>query len=173
MGFLAACRAWPTPVTVVTRLRLDAALYEPAPPRRPHQNGRPARKGARLPTLAAVAADPATAWRRVTVAAWYGAGERGVEIVSDTAVWYHSGLPPVPLRWVRDRDPLGTFAPQALLCTDPTASPEQILGWFVQRWQVEVTFEEGRRHLGIGRNASGPSRRSGARRPPCSGCSRW
>ncbi len=74
LGFLAACRAWPTPVTVVTRLRLDAALYEPAPPRRPHQNGRPRRKGARLPTLAAVAADPAMAWRRVTVAAWYGAG---------------------------------------------------------------------------------------------------
>jgi DDE superfamily endonuclease len=149
LEFLADCRSWPTPATVVTRLRLDAALYAPAPPRRPHQNGRPRLKGERLPTLAAVAADPATTWRCVTVAAWYGAGERRVEIVSGTAVWYHSGLPPVPLRWVLIRDPLGTFATQALLCTDPEAAPEQVLAWFVRRWQLEVTFEEARRHLGV------------------------
>src|SRR5438067_1738554 len=86
LAFLAACGAWRTPVTVVTRLRLDAALYEPAPPRQPGQRGRPRLKGARLPSLAAVAADAATTW---------------------TAVWYHSGQPPVPLRWVLIRDPLG------------------------------------------------------------------
>jgi hypothetical protein len=72
-----------------------------------------------------------------------------VEIASDTAVWYHSGLPPVPLRWVLIRDPLGTFAPQYLLCTDPDAAPEQVLGWFVQDWRLEVTFEESRRQLGL------------------------
>jgi hypothetical protein len=149
LEFLARCRAWRRPVIVVTRLRLDAALYAPAPPRRPHQTGRPRLKGRRLPTLAAIAADPATGWAPATVANWYGRGPRAVEIVTDTAVWYHSGLPPVPLRWVLIRDPAGTFAPQALLCTDPAATPAQILGWFVQRWQLEVTFEEARRHLGV------------------------
>jgi len=149
LAFLARCRALPTPVTVVTRLRLDAALYEPAPPRRPGQTGRPRRKGQRLPTLAASAADPATVWTPLTVANWYGRGERAVEIATDTAVWYHAGLPLVPLRWVLVRDPAGTFDPQALLCTDLTASPAQILGWFVQRWQLEVTFAEVRRHLGV------------------------
>jgi DDE superfamily endonuclease len=149
LELLAACRSWRTPVSVVTRLRLDAALYEPAPPRRPRQNGRPRLKGARLPTLAAVAADAGTAWAEVTVAHWYGAGDRTVEVVTDTAVWYHTGLPPVPLRWVLIRDPEGKFATQALLCTDQAATPEQILGWFVQRWQLEVTFEEVRRHLGV------------------------
>jgi DDE superfamily endonuclease len=54
-------------VTCVTRLRLDAALYEPAPPRRPGAIGRPRTKGARLPSLAAVLADEATPWRRVAV----------------------------------------------------------------------------------------------------------
>ncbi len=149
LEFLAACRAWRAPVTAVTRLRLDAALYDPAPPRRPGQIGRPRLKGARLPTLAAVAADPATGWTPTVVAPWYGAGERAVEVVSGTAVWYHSGLPPVPLRWVLIRDPQGKFATQALLCTDAAATPEQILAWFVQRWQLEVTFEEVRRHLGV------------------------
>jgi DDE superfamily endonuclease len=149
LELLAACRALPHPVAVVTRLRLDAALYEPAPPRRPRQTGRPRRKGRRLPTLAAVAADPATAWTEVTVARWYGAGERTVEVASDTAVWYHAGLPVVPLRWVLIRDPRGQFATQALLCTDLGAAPAQVLAWFVRRWQLEVTFEEVRRHLGV------------------------
>ena len=85
----------------------------------------------------------------MTVAAWYGAGERRVEIASDTAVWSHSGMPPVPLRWVLVRDPLGTFAHRALLCADPDAAPEQALAWFVRRWQPEVTFEASRRHLGV------------------------
>ena len=149
LEFLAACRSWREPVTVVTRLRLDAALYEPAPPRRPGQVGRPRLKGERLPTLATVAADPATAWTSVTVAQWYGRGARRVELVSATAVWYHSGLPPVPLRWVLIRDPQDRFETQALLSTDPDAPPEQILAWFVRRWQLEVTFEEVRRHLGV------------------------
>lgn len=149
LEFLARCRALPDPVTVVTRLRLDAALYEPAPPRRPRQTGRPRLKGRRLPALAATAADPRTAWAPLTVAGWYGRVARAVEIATDTAVWYHSGLPPVPLRWVLVRDPAGKFGPQALLCTDLAATPEQILGWFVRRWQIEVTLEEARRHLGV------------------------
>lgn len=149
LEFLAACRAWANPVTVVTRLRLDAALYAPAPPREPGRVGRPRLKGERLPSLAVVAAAPTPPWTTITVADWYGAGPRVVEIVSSTAVWYHGGLPPVPLRWVLIRDPDGRFDTQALLCTDPDAAPEQVLAWFVQRWQLEVTFEEARRHLGV------------------------
>src|SRR5919109_1370734 len=84
---------------------LVAALYEPAPPRRPRQIGRPRLKGKRLPTLATVAADPATAWTPLTVAQWYGLGARAVEVASATAVWYHPGQPTVPLRWVLIRDP--------------------------------------------------------------------
>jgi DDE superfamily endonuclease len=136
-------------VCVITRLRLDAALYTPVPPRRPKQNGRPRKKGMRLPTLAHVVAAPTTPWRPVTVAPWYGHKERHVHITSATAVWYHSGLPPVPIRWVLIRDPAGKFAPQALLSTRLDLDPVQILTWFVHRWQLETTFEEARAHLGI------------------------
>ena len=55
----------------------------------------------------------------------------------------------MPLRWVLVRDPQGKFATQALLCTDREATPEQVLAWFVLRWQLEVTLEEARRHLGV------------------------
>jgi hypothetical protein len=72
-----------------------------------------------------------------------------VQIASGTAVWYHGGLPVVPLRWVLVRDPAGQFRPQAFLCTDETVEAAQILQWFVSRWRLEVTFEETRRHLGV------------------------
>jgi DDE superfamily endonuclease len=133
----------------ITRLRLDAALYEPAPPRKPGTVGRPRTKGARLPSLAAVLADTGTRWAEITVPGWYGEGERVVEVCSATAVWRHAGLPVVPIRWVLLRDPRGRFDPQALLCTDPARDPLQIVRWFVRRWQVEVTFREARDHLGV------------------------
>jgi hypothetical protein len=136
-------------VICVTRLRLDAALYKPAPPRRPGTIGRPRTKGARLPSLAEVLTDTATPWQRVIVPGWYGEGDRLVEICSGSAVWHHAGLPVVPIRWVLLRDPHGRFDPQALLCTDRAQDPVQIVRWFVQRWQVEVTFREVRDHLGV------------------------
>src|ERR687886_2381380 len=145
---LAACQCLPMPVTLVTRLRLDAALYDPAPPRLPGTVDRPHVKGARQPTLAQRLQDPTTTWQRVTVQ-WYGGGRREVDVATSTAVWYHSGLPPVPLRWVLIRDPKGRFEPQALLCTDPVVTAVQIVEWFVLRWQLEVTFHETRTHLGI------------------------
>ena len=148
LALLAACAGLSNPVIMITRLRLDAALYDPAPPRGPGAKGRPRKKGARQPTLAARLADPATVWQRREVR-WYGGSAREVELASGTAVWYHSGEPVVPIRWVLTRDPLGPFEAQALLCTDLTVAPEQIVAWFVLRWQVEVTFEETRRHLGV------------------------
>jgi hypothetical protein len=139
----------PNPICMVTRLRLDAALYKPAPSRKPDQVGRPRLKGARLPTLQEVLQAAATDWRKVTLRYWYGEKRRQVEMVTGTAVWYHSGMPPLSIRWVLIRDPKGKFKPQALLCTDLNADPVQIVKWFVMRWQLEVTFQEMRTHLGV------------------------
>jgi len=136
-------------ITAITRLRLDAALYDPAPPRLPGTIGRPRTKGVRLPTLSEVLADESTPWQALVVLGWYGAGARRIEITSASAVWRHSGLPVVPIRWVLIRDPEHRFAPQALLCTDLARDPAQIVSWFVRRWQVEVTFQEARAHLGV------------------------
>jgi hypothetical protein len=133
-------------VTFVTRLRLDAALYAPAPPY--SGRGRPRKKGQRLPTLAQVLRDPHTAWMSVTLA-WYDGQQRVMDIASDTAVWFHTGKLPLPIRWVLIRDPQGEYAPVALLCTERVQTPLEIVTWFVQRWQLEVTFEEARRHLGV------------------------
>ena len=137
------------PITLIARFRLDAALYAPAPKRKPRQMGRPRKKGKRLPTLEQALKDTRTHWKKMVIPDWYGQGRKKVEIVSSTAVWFHNGMPPLPIRWVLIRDPQGKFKPQALLCTDLAAKPEQILKWFVMRWQLEVTFHEVRDRLGV------------------------
>ena len=139
----------PGQLGLIVRFRLDAALYQPAPQREASTLGRPRKKGERLPTLEQRAADPKTRWQRVMIRQWYGEGRRQIEIVSQTAVWYHTGQPPLPIRWVLIRDPKGKFKTQALLCTDLAVDPAQIIKWFVLRWQVEVTYHEVREHLGV------------------------
>lgn len=136
-------------MTCITRLRLDAQLYAPAPPRQRSTRGRPRKKGARLPALSAVLADGKTRWQRLLVPRWYAHATRPVEVVSGTAVWHRTGSAALPLRWVLIRDPLGRFEAQALLCTQPEMTPLEVVQSFVQRWQLEVTFEEARRHLGM------------------------
>ena len=148
LDLLHCCQSLREPVTLIARLRLDAALYAPAPARQPGQNGRPALKGPRRPPLKTLLDHANVTWASSEVA-WYDGTTRTVELTSQTAVWYRSGKPPVLIRWVLIRDPQGTFDPQALLCTNPAADPTQILEWFVLRWQLEVTFQEVRTHLGV------------------------
>jgi len=136
-------------VCFLTRLRLDANLFEEPPARRPEQRGRPPKKGRKLPKLTQVLTDPATVWTKIIMPEWYGGKRCRLEFTSGTAIWYHGGLPPLPIRWVLVRDPAGIRKPQAFLCTDLDAKPADILGWYVHRWSVETTFQETREHLGV------------------------
>ena len=114
----------------MARLRLDAALYAPAPDRQP---GRLPLKGARRPSLKAFLEQTDVTWTSAAVA-WHDGTTRTVELTSQTAVWYRSGKPPALIRWVLSRDPQVAFAPQALLCNDPSADPTQILSWNGLSW---------------------------------------
>jgi hypothetical protein len=134
-------------VTLITPLRLDAALFAPAPPRK-GQKGRPRKKGRRLPGLAKRLRDKKTRWQRARIN-WYGRGPTWVELATGTAVWYHGGKAPVLIRWVLVRSPRGEFETRALLCTDTRQSAKAIVRLYSHRWQVEVTFEEVRAHLGV------------------------
>jgi hypothetical protein len=136
-------------VTVVAQIRLDSALYAPPPPRKPGQRGRTRKIGERLPKLSERLLDPATSWQRTRVSFWYGGSDVEVEFATGIAIWYYSGHPAVPIRWVLVRDPLGRFESRAFASTDLDMDPLTILRHYVSRWSVEVTFEETRRHLGV------------------------
>ena len=114
--FLAAVR---NHVCVVTRLRLDANLFD-CPPQKRKGRGRPPIKGKRQRKLSAILKDRKVSWKRYRVSLWYGQNNRLVEITTGTALWYRSGVSPVPIRWLLVRDPTGELEPQAaILRTTP------------------------------------------------------
>ncbi len=134
-------------VCAITRLRLDACLYDPAPARPAGKRGRNALKGKAQPKLSGRLSDPSTQWQKHTLS-WYGGTTREMEIATGTALWYQSPVPPVAIRWVLIRDPQGQYEPTALRGPDQNADAAQIVEWFVLRWTVEVTIHSVRDHLG-------------------------
>lgn len=144
IDFLHGCQQ--ADVTFITRLRLDAALYDPAPPY--SGRGRPRKKGAKQAKLEERLIAEDTVWQTLEVT-WYDGRTRRIQITSDTSLWFHYGKPALPIRWVLIRDPQDEFEPLALLSTCQTDEPLWIIQTFISRWCVEVTFEEARRHLGL------------------------
>ena len=132
------CQQAAVPVTLVSRLRPDACLFDPTPRPRTSRRGFAPTIGARLPKLDQRAADASTVWAATSVA-WYGGTARTVDLATGVAVWRVPKQAPLPLRWVIVRDPLGRFAPQYLFATDVTVAAAQIVAWYVLRWSVEVS----------------------------------
>src|SRR5438034_2394227 len=145
------CQAAASPTTLVTRLRLDQALYAFPEPKPKGKRGRQAKKGPRQRRPKERLTDPQTGWQRVTLA-WYGKGERTVALATGVALWYTPGHDPVPVRWVLarplPRDP-HPFPTAALASTDPCLAAGEIVQRYLTRWNIEVTFAELRAHLGF------------------------
>jgi hypothetical protein len=135
-------------VTMVSRLRWDAALFHPPAPQPPGKRGPKPPKGKRQRSLQSWAERSDTRWETVEVV-WYGGQLKKLWVFSRTALWYTPRLPPVAIRYVLVADPEGQLRMEAFFCTDLEVTPVQILQWVVMRWSVEVTFEEGRAHLGL------------------------
>src|SRR5262249_44323239 len=125
-------------VSLITRPRLDAQLYDFVPPRQLGQMGHPRRKGSRRPSPPQRLQAPETKWEKLEVADWYGGGKRQVEVYSEICLWGTTGKPYVEIRWILVRDVLGAFEPQAFLSTEIVHTPQQMLSWFVRRWRMEV-----------------------------------
>ena len=148
---VARCQKAASPTTLVTRMRLDQALYAFPTPRTQGKRGRPAKKGARQPSLRQRLTDPNTGWQWVTLA-WYGGRSRRVALATGIALWYTPGHDPVPLRWVlvrplpRDKQP---FKPAALASSEPGLAALAIVQRYLARWNIEVTFAELRAQLGF------------------------
>ena len=145
-------------VKLVARLRLDAQLYAFAGEQPKSKRGPKPQKGVRLRSLSALFADPTTLWCQTEVG-WYGAKVQTLGYRTGVCLWHTPGQNPVPIRWVLVRyeetnKRTGKVRVKAavLVCSDTTdtqITTEQILGWFVGRWNIEVTFEEMRAHLGL------------------------
>ena len=134
-------------LALVSRFVPKGALY--APPPRPKKNkkaGRPRTKGKKLKTPAAVVASSRL---RNTTVSWYGATERQVQVCDGHGHWYHAGAGLVPVHWVFVRDAEGTRRDEYFYTTHDGFTPEQIASLYTLRWNLEVTFQELRAHLGF------------------------
>ena len=131
---------------LVSRFQIDASLY--APPPAYSGIGRPRVKGHRLPSPGQVASDPATRWESHDVA-WYGGSRKTVLLCSGTGLWYKRSFRATPVRWVVVRVLEGRRGDEVFFTTDVDLLPQEIVEAFVRRWNLETTFQETRRHLGL------------------------
>ena len=136
-------------VTWITRFRIDAALYDFTPERKPSDKGRPPVKGKKQLALWQRIGCKLTKWQKVKFSWWYDEENKSMLVASGTALWYRGGKTPVAIRWVLIKDPEGKLDPIALQCTNLSMCPILIVQHYLKRWQVEVTFEEVRAHLGV------------------------
>ena len=134
----------PAKVFLTSRMRRDAALYAPPPPRNKGQRGPSRKKGQRLPTPEQMALDPA-GWRRVQTNERGKARERLVKVVD--LLWYRVS-PRRLVRLVISRDPAGKERDDFFFTTDLQAAPETVIGAYAGRWAIEETFKNTKQHLG-------------------------
>lgn len=139
----------------MARWRIAAGLYDEPASQPASQRGPQPKQGARQLALRPRLTDPHTTWQRARVS-WSGHQVKDVEWVSEVALWSTPGHAPVRRRWVLVRDAeaeprTGRKKSHAAVffCTDTAVSATQGLAWFVGRWNMEVTFEETRAHLGF------------------------
>ena len=163
-AFARFARRYEQHVTLVSRFYPNANLNAPPPKRRPGTNGRPRKKGRKLPGPAQVVAR--TKKRQRVRASWYGGKTRLIEVITGTGHWYRMGEGLVEVRWVYVHDVSGTHRDEYFFTTDLTLSPKQIVEFFTGRWAIEVTFEESREHLGFG-TTRGWSQQTVLRAEPC------
>lgn len=135
----------PQNVHVISRLRMDAALYALPPKRKPGVRGRARRRGKRLPTPKRTA-QHTKKWQRLQVNIY---GRRVKMLVTErTALWYVA-LRAAPVKLVVVRDPKGYRQDEAFFCTDTTVDVTFILEGFGRRWSLEVTFHDVKQFLGF------------------------
>jgi hypothetical protein len=135
----------PPNVHVLSRLRMDAALWTPPAPRQPGQKGRSRRRGSRLPAPKALA-ETRRHWHRLPVQL-YGRPVT-TQVFTLMALWYVA-LRDQPVRIVVVRDPSGRRRDEAFFCTDVTVGAAFILEAYARRWTLEVAFRDGKQHLGF------------------------
>ena len=127
---------------LTSRLDLDARLYEAPPVRKPGTNGRPRKRGTRVPSPRRMLTGRA---RRLTLNIY---GRRDQVRLTDCVARAHA-VPQRPLRIIAVEPLTGGRRVQAFYSTRHEASAELVLTWYAMRWSIEVAFQNSKTHLGF------------------------
>lgn len=143
-----ASQAWrglPSRVTLTSRMRANAAIYEPTPPPT-GKRGRPALKGPRLPSLAQIAAT--AVFQPVTITGPDGR-ERLSSVHRFQCLWYGPlDTQPITVLMIRNRGTETGFD-IALASTDTSADTVALITGYDSRWTIETCHQEAKAH-GVG-----------------------
>lgn len=150
-GFASGDLAWfclKHRICLITRLKMNSRLYDFPVEESAKRRGRKKTKGAKLFSFREMLQIPDLNWQEAVIPCYGGRGKR-LRYTWHTSLWGVDGFHPVPIKWVLVRDPEGELDPIPLMSTDVTLSAERIIELYIQRWNLEVTFEEVREHLGV------------------------
>jgi hypothetical protein len=148
----------PSNCDLTSRLLMNARLYDAAPPRKPGTNGRPRKRGEKLPTPEEMLQ------RRVGRACLDIYGRRDRVRLADTVARVYAA-PQIPLRVVAVEPLTGGRKQQAFYSTCFEATAIEVLTWYAMRWSIEVAFHDSKQHLGF-EEPQGWSRRAVQRTAP-------
>jgi hypothetical protein len=135
----------PAQVDLISRVASKAALYQPAPPRQPHQKGPSRKKGDRLPGMAEWAAD-STSWETLAFDQ-YGL-HATLQVKTIRALYYKAGKDRV-LTIVLVHDVTGGRPDQMFYCTRTDWDARTILAHYAGRWSVEVMHYNAKQMMGL------------------------
>jgi len=150
-GFACGALAWQCyklRITLVSRLKMNARLYEFAPLEKENKRGRKKIKGDRLFSFKEMSVMSDLGWKEAVITC-YGGKNKRIRYICDTHLWGVDGFQPIPIKWVLVVDPEGDLDPLPLMSTDFSMPPERIIELYILRWNLEVTFREVREHLGV------------------------
>jgi len=145
-AYASVAKQLPDNVQLVSRIRKDAALFAPPPPKKTRKPGRPRKRGKRLPSPKEMApADPKN-WLLLKVNL-YGKIVRR-QVFQLQALWYEVS-PNRPVHIVIVRDPQSRCPDEFFFTTDLALSAAEIIDIYTGRWPIEVVFRESKQYLGI------------------------
>jgi hypothetical protein len=145
-GGKSVLRRLPANIDLISHVHPKGVLYDPPPPRLPHQKGAGRKKGKRLPGMAAWAADPAQPWTEL-VFDQFGL-HATLQVKTQQALYYSAGGSRL-LTIVLVHDTIGKRPDQMFYCTRLDWDARQILSCYAGRWAIEVTFENCKQLLGL------------------------
>jgi hypothetical protein len=133
---------------LISRLRLDACLYENPTDPKPGKKGRKPKKGKRIASFKTMREDETLVWTEVEVN-WYGGKKKTLRYVTGVNLMYKPKQDLPQIRWVLVKDPEERLLTIPLFSSDITLEPKAIIEAFVNRFSIEVVFEESRALLGM------------------------
>jgi hypothetical protein len=150
-GFATAQFCWECirmKISLVSRFRKDTRLYDFPAEVPKGTRGRRAKKGNQLMSFKEMAKCKDLPWQDMEIKG-YGGKQSKIQYLTNVSLWCVPGFEPIPVRWVLIIDPTEKNDPLPLFSTNFELEAKEIIELFIERWSIEVTFEEVRAHLGV------------------------